>query len=96
MLEGLKRQYIALSHAMQSGVAWVMAKDPSDTTPKHLRIGVNQAMVEHGALVKLLIEKGVFTEVEYYTALNEMMEREIKMYQQRLQEWYGADNISLG
>lgn len=89
-LEEKKTKYIALCHAMQTGVAYMMQKDPSDTTPKHLRVGVNSAMVEHGALVSLMVKKGLITEDEYYDSLIEFMEREVQMYQRELESIYGA------
>lgn len=86
-----KERYQATAHAMQSGVAFSMANDPTETTPKHLRVGINSAMVEHSALVGLLIKKGLITEVEYYEALADSMEAEAKRYQQRLSQIYGRD-----
>lgn len=91
-VEQKRQRYLALSHAMQTGVAHEMnfpeRGDP--TTPKHLRVGVNMAMVEHGALVQLLIARGLFTEAEYYDALNAAMEREVALYESRLSEMMGA------
>lgn len=88
-------RYVAATHAMQSGVAMKMNYDPSETTPKHLRVGVNAAMVEHSALARLLVRKGVITEEEYAAALADGMEAERDMYQQWLQQRLGG-NIRLG
>ena len=66
---------------MQSGVKFWMEIDGSETTPKHLRTGVNAAMSDQGGLVKLLISKGLFTEEEYYAALVEFMEKEVRSYE---------------
>jgi hypothetical protein len=74
-------RYSAAAHAMQSGVAAEMGK-PCE--PKHLRVGVNSALVSNGAVVSLLIEKGVFTHDEYQAALADFMEREQAAYEQRL------------
>lgn len=95
-LEEKRQRYRALCHAMQTGVAYVMEKEPGETSPKHLRVGVNSAMVEHSALTLLLIEKGIITEDEYYDAMNAAMEREVQSYQDKLQRLYGAGNITLG
>ena len=81
---------------MQSGVAMKMNYDSSETTPKHLRVGVNSAMVETGALAKLLMEKGVFTEEEYYQALVEVMQNEVNLYREWLQQRLNNVNIQLG
>lgn len=93
-LEEKQAKYQALCHAMQTGVACELEKNNSSGTPKHLRVGVNVAMSDHGALVKLLIAKGIFTEDEYFGALIEMMQREVDSYQERLSKIYGA-NITL-
>jgi hypothetical protein len=91
-------RYRAAVHAMQSGVATKMNYDPSETTPKHLRVGVNSAMVEHSALAHLLIDKGVITEQEYLSAIADGMERERDMYVAEIQDHFGSDGpkITLG
>lgn len=61
-LDDLRREYLRLAHAMQAGVAMWQNYDPSETTPKHLRVGINSAMADHGALVDLLFKKGILTE----------------------------------
>lgn len=77
------------AHAMQSGVAMKMNIDPSETTPKHLRVGVNSAMCDHAALVRLLMEKGLFTNNEYVEAVTNEMGREAARYEQWLTEHFG-------
>jgi hypothetical protein len=87
--ESDQKRYDAACHAMQTGVKWEMEYDllrgvePHATTPKHLRVGVNSALVSHGALVKLLVEKGVITEDEYVTSQADAMEAEVKLYEDR-------------
>jgi hypothetical protein len=75
-------EYRALAHAMQTGVAAQMQFDPvvAGTTPKHLRVGVNSALVDSSALAKLLMDKGVITLDEYETALVEGMRAERDRY----------------
>lgn len=92
--EDLKR-YHAAAHAMQSGVAAKMGIDPKDTQPKHLRVGVNSAMVEHNALATLLMAKGVITEAEYVKAQADAMEREKALYERWLTDHYGGPTINL-
>lgn len=78
------QRWAAAAHAMQSGVAYEMSKgNDHATTPKHLRVGVNSAMSDHGGLVKLLIAKGLFTEEEYLTAIADAMEDEVRLYRER-------------
>lgn len=90
-LEEKRQKYLALAHAVQSGVAAEMNIDPGPTSPKHLRVGVNMAMVEHAALILLLMDKGIITEEEYYDALIDAMHHEIDGYKVRLAEYYGVD-----
>mgnify|MGYP001058149011 CR=1 FL=1 len=78
----LREEYLRLLHAMQTGVAF--DPDTSDREPKHLRVGVNAAMADQGALAGLLIAKGIFTEEEYVEALVAGMQREVDGYEQKL------------
>jgi len=94
-IEEKKAKYAALGHAMQTGVAYKMELDPSETTAKHLRVGVNAAMCDHAALAQLLMKKGVLTEDEYLDALIESMEREVAGYQDELNRLYGGVKITL-
>lgn len=86
-----RARYEAAAHAMQSGVALKMNYDPSETTPKHLRTGVNSAMVDSASLAGLLMKKGLISEEEYFEALADGMEREKKMYE----EWIN-DHLKSG
>jgi hypothetical protein len=85
-----RERYYAAAHAMQSGVAMSMniAFPSPDTTPKHLRVGINSAMCDHTALVRLLIAKGLFTEAEYAKEIADEMEREKERYERELSEHY--------
>jgi hypothetical protein len=93
-LEEIQQEYLDLCHAMQSGVAGVMNYEPSETTPKHLRVGVNSTMVSQAGLVTLLMHKGVITELEYFTAMRDAMRDEVSRYKQRLTKLCGG-NINL-
>ena len=62
----------------------------SAASPKMLRTGVNLAMVEHGALVRLLIAKGLFTEEEYFEELVKGVEDEKRLYEERLSARFGG------
>lgn len=84
-----------LQHAVQSGIAMEMARgEAADTQPKHLRLGVNTALADHGALVALLIDKGLFTLDEYQAKRLECWQREKASYEARLSERMGT-NITL-
>lgn len=88
-------RYYAAAHAMQSGVAYVMEYDDAATSPKHLRVGVNTAMVEHSALAKLLIDRGLFSLDDYEAALADAAEAEVKRYEQCLSDLLGRP-VTLG
>ena len=91
-----RKRYNAAAHAMQSGVAFEMSAGVSkETEPKHLRVGVNSAMVDSAALAGLLIAKGLFTLEEYEKAIADQMEAEAESYRKRIADRTGA-NISLG
>lgn len=97
--EERQKRYAALAHAVQTGVAFVMGKEIAgngSTSPKHLRVGVNMAMVEHAALATLLTQKGIITDDEYGDALIAELEREVERYTQEVRDLYGTDNITLG
>lgn len=89
-------RYMDSLHAVQTGVAHQM-HDPNvhETEPKHLRVGVNSAMVTDRALATLLIAKGVFTQDEYEAALADAAEVEAADYTQRVRKQYGNDAIHL-
>jgi hypothetical protein len=81
-----KERYLDAAHGMQSGVAYVMETEPEpkETSLKHLRVGVNSAMCNQAALVRLLIAKGLFTPEEYEKEIADEMERERDRYALRI------------
>ena len=88
-------RYRAAVHAMQSGVAMKMNYEPGETTPKHLRVGVNSAHVSIAALVKLLIDKGIITLDEYTAANADQMEIEAESYRAWLQQRLGGNGTTV-
>jgi hypothetical protein len=84
---------------MQSGVAMDMETDPDGskgaTTPKHLRVGINSAMVTDQGLANLLIAKGVFTLDEYTEAMASAMEAEAARFEELLTARFGGSKITL-
>lgn len=81
---GLQMRYQCAIHAVQTGVAAVSEHDATEISKKHLRVGINSAMIEHAALASRLIKKGIITECEYWEALVEHAEREARSYERRL------------
>jgi hypothetical protein len=94
-----EQRYAAAAHAMQSGVAMDMKTDPGGsrggTTPKHLRVGVNSALVTQAALASLLVAKGVITQDEYVEAVADEMEKEKARFEQLLSERFGGQKVTL-
>ena len=92
------KNYVDAAHAMQTGVAILMGHDSRETEPKHLRVGINSAMVNDAALVKILISKGIITMEEYDQAITEEMNAEAERYQRKVKDVFGPDvaEVTLG
>lgn len=83
-------RYLRLCHAMQSGVKFDQETNPPQPESlKHLRVGVNTALVANGVVVDFLIKKGLVTEGEYFKALADGMQREVDRYEKRLSDRLG-------
>lgn len=87
----LQERYLAAMHGVQTGVAVLMERDADgdSTTPKHLRVGVNSAMVGQAALAKLLIDLGVVTERQLWEHLVTAAEDERERYQTLVRDILG-------
>lgn len=83
-------RYDAACHAMQSGVLADHQGGSDDGNPKHLRVGVNSALVSVAATGRLLIDKGVITTDEYEAAMADAMEAEVREYELRLSARLGT------
>lgn len=96
MREGLseltddQRRYVDALHGMQSGVAMMMNYEPAATEPKHLRVGVNSAIIANSALVSILVAKGLLTEDEWFAALASAAEDERDRYEAAVRDAVGA------
>jgi hypothetical protein len=83
MIEGLM-------HRVQSAVAFLEGRRDAfgercaETESKHLRVGVNSALVETGAIARLMFRKGLITAEDYYAALIEVWEQEVDSYRQTI------------
>lgn len=98
-------RYLKALHGVQTAVKVRMLyeqkqySDPDThaTSPKHLRTGVNSAMVNNQAVARLLIDKGIFTVEEYNKAMADCMEEELASHEKLLRD-LGAisHNMSLG
>lgn len=94
-LQAIMDEYEALCHAMQSGVAAKQFVSGSETQPKHLRVGINNALVSQAVLVKILVDKRIITDLEYFTALRDAMKKEVESYEEYLSHQHGT-TIKLG
>jgi hypothetical protein len=88
--------YMAKAHAMQSGVAMKMNYDDTDTSAKHLRVGVNTAMCDQAGLVRLLINEGR-DHANGIPSRHLEMAREVERYERWLNDHVGGggDRITL-
>lgn len=88
MSEEDKARYIRAMHAMQTGIAYLLEKDPTPSHPKHVRLGINSAMVQNAALATILMDKGIMTRDEYDKVMADMSEAEVALYEAELAEKY--------
>jgi hypothetical protein len=90
----MREVYDNLMHAMQTGVKFLMEIVPTTVThgecsPKHLRVGVNSALIDSAAVATLCMRKGIFTEEEYTAALVEFATNDVKSYTKKLEQLTG-------
>ena len=89
-----RERYERAAHAMQSATAFRITRElekdfGSELSPrqrdalhrqlKDVRVGLNSAMSSAGALSKLVIDKGVFSEAEYLDYIADFMEAEAEL-----------------
>lgn len=86
-----QERYRRAQHAMQTGVAMMMEIYQHDLTQKSFRVGINTALCDASALVKLLIKKGIISTDEIEKALADEMEAEAERYRERINRYTGAD-----
>lgn len=85
-------RYKAAVHAVQAGAGMEVELDHPrwhselQRAWKHLRVGIDSAKVEQGALVAMLIQRGLFTEDDYLEAIAVAMEQEQKRWEAMLSE----------
>ena len=89
------RRHAAAQRRMQSGVAADMATGGAPENKKHLRVGLNTALVDHASLTRLLMAKGLISEEEYAEAIAEGMEAEVRRFEELLSKRTGR-SVSLG
>lgn len=91
-MERLLRQLqTAIKYLRDKEIADGVPLDMQFTGPKHNRVGIDNALIGHGGLVALLIEKGVIKAKEYYEVNIEFLERDVERYKDKLKEKFGMD-----
>lgn len=90
-----EERYLAAMHAMQSGVAFEMnyPDTAGATEAKHLRVGINNALVQQTAIVLLMVEKGIITMDEWWKKLADEMEAEVLRYQNAADARFGRSGV---
>lgn len=96
-MQDLGLSYEAAAHGVQSAIRYEMtqkgiADDTADEVLrmlKHLRVGVDCRASDAGAMARLLIGKGVFTEAEYLEAMRLAINDELAGYETQLRSEYG-------
>ena len=90
-----------LQHAMQTGVLNTLQCDgvaihdiKLERELKHLRVGINSAMINHSALVAVLVDKGIITFTEYQNHRLTLYAAEVRRYEQTLSARMGV-NVTL-
>lgn len=79
-----------LSHSIQTGIAGLMALKVIKESPKVTRTGLNLRACDHAALVDLMLEKGVFTRLEYLQAIQKRYEAEVVSYEAQFEAATGT------
>ena len=93
--EELYQQYMALGHAVQTGIGMRIELDKTFATPKDVRTGLDTSKADMDGLVNLLIQKGVFTDIEYMEAIVASMKREKDRWEADITQRLGGRHIQL-
>lgn len=103
MTEIDRQRYIDDMHAIQTGIAMMIEHNATtgaryaEIEPKHLRVGINSAMIDTGALMALLVNKGFITMDEVDAALADMADRDVETYTKMVNDALGGEGrIHLG
>ena len=92
-------RYETAMHAVQSAIALdieLHGANAAGADAKHLRTGINSALVDSWGLASLLIDKGVFTKGEYLASMAAAAERERDAVTERMRRKTGNTNMSFG
>jgi hypothetical protein len=90
MYRDLGLDYHSALHGVQSGIAYKLDDAWDGASPKHLRVGLDARAAEHGALVSLLIDKGLIDEREYLEYMRLGVNEEVARMQEELTAKHGG------
>jgi hypothetical protein len=93
-----QERYLRAAHCMQAGVKLDFARRGFPDGDEHVqvRVGINSALVDTGAIAKLLIDKGHFSQAEYLNAIADAMEIEVHKHEAELTKAYGTKITLVG
>jgi len=77
-----KDRYLRAAHCLQAGTKIEQAAKPE--TGISARVGINTALRDHASLVDLLVAKGVCSMDDYWKAIADGMETEVRQLEERL------------
>lgn len=81
-------------HGIQTGIRYkyeTSEKDESlDRRLKHIRVGVDNALIQTDTLMQLLVKKGVFTDIEWLEEYLQAVNFKLNQYKKELSEALGV------
>lgn len=89
-IEQAHERYARAAHRVQTAIAFTPRNPDPDAEFKHTRVGIDMSKADQGGLARLLIQKGIFTELEYIQAMADGAEREAELQERHLSDILGA------
>ena len=84
-------QIAELTKGIQKGIEYISQTDFTEIQPKQMRLELNIMMIQHNALVEVLVDKRLITKEEYTQYVIRHMEQEIQAYKEDLHVIYGEN-----
>lgn len=80
-LRAAGERYHKAAASLEAGAAVITGLEPRNGSPAMLRAGIDTTQSSMAGLVKLLMKKGLITELEYFEAVADATEQEVERYQ---------------
>lgn len=90
-IDAARATYAAALKAVGQGVSIMQSHGSAEVSTRNLRVGINAAMIEVGALASLLISKGLITELEYMQQCAKLAVAEKVDYERRIKDRLGRE-----